>query len=119
MLHRAPLLFLNEENPNDWYPPTEGTNPENIRRLADRIVRVDGDLALLKHFSCHSEREGAQSVDMLVSGLVPRGTVTLLGGATGVGKSTVAAELAVQVRPRRSTSMWRVTPSTPSWPRWG
>lgn len=67
---------------------------DKLQDLADRWVQVGRDINLFKAF-IPSTNDDDERVKFLVPGLVPRGELTFLIGASGTGKSTLAHELAV------------------------
>ena len=75
--------------------------------IADRFLAAGCDMDLYRRLGRRSERkDGQETVNWLVEGVVPAGTVTLMAGAQGTGKSTLGTELAVAVASDSGPRKW-------------
>jgi hypothetical protein len=81
------------------YPKSGGVaDPKRLVSAATRWDAVGQDFEIYRNCGSRKSRaRGAERVEMLVDGLVPRGSVTLLAAAQESGKSTLATELAAAV----------------------
>jgi energy-coupling factor transporter ATP-binding protein EcfA2 len=82
-------------------------NPEDIKLTIARFDAAGRDIEMFRRLGRRSERkDGQERIEWLVEGVIPAGAVTLLAGAQGTGKSTLANELAVAVAQDNGPRKW-------------
>ncbi len=81
---------LKDEGRDEWL--SRVTIPRaRLGRLIDRWVACGRDPYIFARFGDWTERDnGSEEITWVVDGIIPRGEVVLLAGASGVGKSSVA-----------------------------
>ena len=79
----------------------------DLFRIPERLAAVGGDIELFQRLGRRSDRkDGHDRIKWLVDGVIPAGTITLLAGAQGTGKSTLATELSVAVAKDNDDRRW-------------
>jgi len=71
-----------------------GTNPDDVERNLSFFDMVAHDVKLFDATG-PMRKDADEMFEFLVPGLIPRGSITLLAGAGGCGKSSIAHQLAV------------------------
>lgn len=84
----------------NWGTVSEGTKsaPQASKSLSNGIVREITDLSKLQNKDLQRDDTNMAELDRVLGGGLVKGSLVLLGGDPGIGKSTLALQIAAQIK---------------------